>query len=209
MIAMSTLTALDKKKKKKKKRERSEQESRASFRSLTLCASYTNTKWPASHTVETRCQLKLVLKWAKSPGWHRGPVGKQLFTLTPHFTASVCGRVCACVCTLQDMHSCVCCLCTIYIGCRVPPLTRAASLPPCLTMMLWPSVAWLRVAVSWRYRWCCGWLYTLNSLTSSSQGDQSVQMKYFLKSYWIPTKLLKIGGRYLTPFKLHHWGPDA
>lgn len=198
-MAMSALTALDKR--KKKERERSEQESRASFRSLTLCASYTNTKWPASHTVETRCQLKLVLKWAKSPGWHRGPVGKQLFTLTPHFTASVCGRVCACVYftgyAFMCVSVCVCCLCTIYIGCRVPPLTRAASLPPCLTVMPRPSVAWLRVAESRRYRWCFSWLFTLNSLTSSSQADQSIQIKYLVKSYWILTNLLKIGECYL------------
>ncbi len=161
MIATSSLTALH---------QNSERESRASIRSLTLCAFYTNTKWPASHTVKTRCQLKLVLKWAKSPGWHWGPVGKQLFT-----SSLPCECACVCVWTVQHMHLCVCvCVCTIYICCCVLPLTRAVSLPPYLIMTLQPAVAWLHVSVSWCFHWCFRWLFCIRLINLQVSGQSAI-----------------------------------
>lgn len=52
--------------KKGKEKRKSQKESAASIRSPTLSAFYTNAKWPASHTVKTRCQLKLVLMELKA-----------------------------------------------------------------------------------------------------------------------------------------------
>lgn len=57
---------------KKGEKKNAGRQSEASIRSPTLLTFYTNSKWPASRTVETRCQLKLELKLAE------GPVGKQL-----------------------------------------------------------------------------------------------------------------------------------
>jgi len=130
-VVMSSLTAVH-------------QKSRVSVRSLTLCAFYTNTKWPASHRAEARCQLKLVLKWANSPVWHWGP-GENSCSFKP-ITSHTLGEIFSPrVCIVKHTHLCAR-VCTIYFFYCVLPLTRVVFLPPYLIMMLQSKVVWLQVS---------------------------------------------------------------